>query len=99
MYTATPYTMLLYNVRYFDFRSGMLHTRNDMTLDELLKWEHEGTPVLTPEDRDTFSKRGGILGHIAYKRDSDGEMRNRASWRTQEKYKHLRVEAFPYRPR
>jgi hypothetical protein len=81
------------DVKYFNQATGQYHTATSITKEQMLNWKNEaGDLILDANLREKLSKKGGIFAHIAYHRQSDDTWANKATWRTQEKFLHIRIE-------
>ena len=89
-----PYAPTRLNCKYFDVTSGRYTTVNDVTRQDLGEWRHAtGEHVIDADTREVLAhRRGGVFTQLLYRPHADGGMRNTASYRTMERYKHVRVE-------
>lgn len=81
------------DVKYFNQSTGQFHTATGITKEQMVNWRlPNGEFVLNSDLREKMAKKGGLFSHIAYHRQPDGSWANKATWRTQEKFLHIRIE-------
>ena len=81
------------DVKYFNQYTGQFHTAHGITKEQMLNWRSPtGEYILDSDLREKMAKKGGLFAHIAYHRQPDGSWANKATWRTQEKFLHIRIE-------